>query len=270
MNSTAIPPLNLWSQENYLMIYSVNPQQNDGQDFVESTPLRWLLGILEKIIFVETLSDADDAETISDPESFCPVCLETYRKPHEVGALPETGPVSRLLRNERPLKLDCGHIIGKNCLRRIIDMSHGGEPKCPLCRRWINTTTSVIPLIRSRDRQPDIVGLLCCVIRLYILSNRDSPETHEGLYEWVHGPTFLGRIKEEHDLFIEMRNAVDIWEEFGEPRMWRWILARKRGELPNEELGTVYGRSEDSRSATYTALLDSNTPVLQRDTMSDV
>lgn len=270
MNSTAIPPLNLWSQENYLMIYPVNPQQNDGQDFVESTPLRWLLDILEKIIFVETLTDADDAETISDPESSCPVCLETYRKPHEVMALPETGPASRLLRNERPLKLDCGHIIGKNCLRRIIDMSHGGEPKCPLCRRWINTTTSVIPLIRRRDRQPDIVGLLGCVIRLYILSNPDRPETHEGLYEWVHGPTFLGRIKEEHDLFIGMRNAVDIWEELGEPRMWRWILARKRGELPNEELGTVYGRGEDSRSATYTALLDSNTPVLQRDYMSDV
>lgn len=165
-------------------------------------PLRWLLDILEKIIFVETLTDADDDETISDPESSCPICLERYRKPYEEMALPETGPASRLLRNERPLKLDCGHVLGKNCLRRIINARHGGEPKCPLCRRCINTITSVIPLVRSRDRQPDIVGLLGCVIRLYILlSNPDSPETHKGLYNWVHGPTFLGRTREEQVLF---------------------------------------------------------------------
>lgn len=67
-----------------------------------------------------------------------------------------------------------------------------------------------------------------------------------------------------------MRNAVEIWKEFGNFRMWQWILARKRGDLPNEELGTVYGTGEEDRGATYTALLDSSTPVLQRDHMSDI
>lgn len=262
---SSIPPLNPHFQENYLTRHPMYSQPT-GE---ESTPLRWLLDTLEKIFFVETLTDANDAETISDPEASCPVCLETYRKPREEMARPETGQASRLIRNERPLKLDCGHVIGRTCLRRMINVGNGGEPKCPLCRDWIHTAVSVIPLARTSDRKHDTVALLCCVIRLYILFNPNRPETHEGLYEWVHRPTFVGRTLEEEDIFAKMKIAVDKWEDTGKQNMWRQILLRQRGLLPNEELGTVDGGSE-GMGPTYTPLLNSSTPVLQRDDMSDI
>lgn len=265
---SAIPPLNRQLQANNLVTAPVDYQQTGQRTFEQSTPLRWLLQTLEDIIFVETLSIPNDTETISDPEASCPVCFETYRKPHEGRLIvPESDEVaSRRLLHERPLELECGHVIGKACLRRIIDMRTGyaDVPKCPMCRGPIYTTISVVPLARSSDRQADIVGLLCCVIRLFILFNLRQPETHKALFEWVHGPTFGGRTIEEGQLFAEMRNAVEIWDEFGDSTMWGWMLARKRGGLPNEELESNRSGGVNRR---YTALLSSTAPVLQRVTI---
>lgn len=261
---SAIPPLNRQFQANSLITATVDYYQQTSQRSSEqSTPLRWLLQTLEDMIYVETLSDAtnDTEATISDPEACCPVCFETYRKSHEEELImPEPdGIASRRLLHERPLGLECGHVIGKACLRRIIDMRYAGVPKCPMCRGTIYTTISVIPLVRSSDNKPDIVGLLCCAIRLYILFKPRQPETHKALYEWVHDPTFEGRTLEEGQLFAEMRNAVDIWDEFGDRNMWGWLRARKKGDLPNEELGSargVVGVGVEGVGVTYTAFVE--------------
>lgn len=244
---STIPALNRQFQANGLVTDPVEYyQQTDRQSSEQSTPLRWLLQTLEDMIYVETLSVAtnDDSETtIFNPEASCPVCFESYGNPYEEELMmPEPDEVAnRLLLHERPLELGCGHVIGKACLRQIIDMRYEGVPKCPMCRGPINTTIRAIPLFRSSDNKADIVGLLCCVIKLYIMFNPRQPETHQALSEWVHDPTFGGRTVEEGRIFAEMRNAVEIWDEFGDGAMWRWLWARKRGDLPNEELGSAPG-----------------------------
>lgn len=261
---SAVPPLNQQFRAYYLIMDPFNLQHPGEQGLLQLTPLRWLLDILEDIIYVKTLADANGADIISDPKAYCPVCLETYKIPGEETAMSGTGHGSQLQRNGRPLKLECGNVICKACLREIIHTKHGGGPKCPLCRDWIHKTLSVIPLVRNRDREPDIVGLLCCAIRLYILFNPAGPETHEELAEWLHCPTFVGQTPKEHALFTKVRNAVDIWKGFGEKVMWDWILARRRGRLPNEELGSEYGESM-GMNTTYTAVLSLGTPVLRCD-----
>lgn len=140
---------------------------------------------------------------------------------------------------------------------------------------------TAIPLFRSSDNKADIVGLLCCVIKLYILFNPRQPETHKALSEWVHDPTFGGRTIEEGQIFAEMGNAVEICDEFGDRTIWGWLKARKRGDLPNEELGSAPGGGSDGSGGEgvriqgvgmgyrYTALLSVSTSVLQRVTVYD-
>lgn len=75
---SAIPTVNRQVQESHSIIVGVEEDPATGERVeVGSTPLRWLLDSLEKIIFVETLTEAG-AEITSDPEASCPVCFETY------------------------------------------------------------------------------------------------------------------------------------------------------------------------------------------------
>lgn len=48
------------------------------REFFHSTPLCWQFKILERILFVETLTEAY-AKTTFDPEGTCPVCPENYK-----------------------------------------------------------------------------------------------------------------------------------------------------------------------------------------------
>ena len=104
-----IPPVNRHAQENYEVTVAVEDDPETGARVeVGSTPLRLLLDSLEKILYLETLTDTN-AETTSDPEASCPVCFENYKIPREE-AIPGAEQA-----NEKPLRLECGHIIGKKC-----------------------------------------------------------------------------------------------------------------------------------------------------------
>lgn len=231
---STIPHINHQVQENYMVVVDVVEDPETGEPVVvSSTPLRWLLDRLEKILFVETLTGAD-AETTSDPEAFCPVCLENYKLPCQE-ATPGLSEQAIQITNEKPLKLECGHIFGKNCLRRIINPQCLWRRECPLCRHPIHTNIRDIPLSHS-DGKPDIVGALCCAIRLYLRTGSPMPETHAALNEWVHAnPPARERTPEENAGFVIMRSAVETWEEVGAEKMREWIDLRMSGGLPDEE-----------------------------------
>lgn len=223
-----IPPVNRHAQENYEVTVAVEDDPETGARVeVGSTPLRLLLDSLEKILYLENLTDTN-AETTSDPEASCPICFENYKIPREE-AIPGAEQA-----NEKPLRLECGHVIGKKCLRRMMDQAFLAKRVCPLCRHKIKTSVGHIPLAHS-DGKPDIVGALCCAIRLYLRINLTKPETHEALNEWVHSQFLQENTPEKQAYFAIMRSAVETWEEIGTKRMWLWINARMGGELPDEE-----------------------------------
>lgn len=229
--SSGIPPVNRQVQENYEVTVAVEEDPETGvRVVVGSTPLRLLLDSLEKILYMETLP-CPNVETTSDPETSCPVCFENYKTPREE-AIPEAEQANRL--NEKPLKLECGHIIGKNCLRRMFDQARLAKRACPLCRHEIETSSGHIPLAHSNGR-PDIAGALCCAIRLYLRINLTKSETHEALNEWVHTQYLQECTTEKHAYFAIMKAAVETWESVGEENMWKWIEARISGELSDEE-----------------------------------
>lgn len=226
-----IPPVNRQVQENYEVTVAVEDDPETGARVeVGSTPLRLLLDSLEKILYLETLTDIN-AETTSNHEVSCPVCFENYQMPRE-RAIPGAEHANQP--NEKPLKLECGHIIGKNCLRRMMDQSCLAKRVCPLCRHKIKTSIGHIPLAHSNGK-PDLVGALCCAIRLYLRINLTKPETHEALNEWVHSQFLQEETPEKQAYFAIMRTAVETWEEIGTKRMWLWIDARMSGKLPDEE-----------------------------------
>lgn len=249
-----IPPVNRQVQENYEVTVAVEEDPQTGvRVVVGSTPLRLLLDSLEKMIFMETLASAtnvDDETTkssSSDPDASCPVCFETYKIPrddkHEHKDENEEATInprgaeqaaSQLLLNEKPLKLKCGHIIGKKCLRRMFDQARLAKRVCPLCRHEIETSSGHIPLAHSNGR-PDIAGALCCAIRLYLRINLTKPETHEALNEWVYTQSLQESEPEKHAYFAIMKAAVETWESVGKEDMWKWIEARMSGELVDEE-----------------------------------
>lgn len=228
---SGVPPVNRQVQENYEVTVAVEEDPETGVRVeVSSTPLRLLLDSLEKIIYMETLPRAD-VETTSDPEASCPVCFENYKIPREE-AIPGAEQASQL--NEKPLKLKCGHIIGKKCLRRMFDQARLAIQACPLCRHQINTSSGHIPLAHSNGR-PDIAGALCFTIRLYLRINLTKPETHEALNEWVHTQYLQEWTPRKRAYFAIMKAAVETWETVGKEHMWKWIEARISGELSDEE-----------------------------------
>lgn len=63
---------------------------------------------------------------ISSEDPTCSICLQRYRDPlFTAYYIDPPDP-------ERPVKLPCGHILGKHCVRRWLDAGHD---TCPLCRR---------------------------------------------------------------------------------------------------------------------------------------
>lgn len=93
-------------------------------------------GFTIRIVYVETLTKGY-AETASDPEASCPVCLENYKKPDEETVMAGAERASQ--QTEKPLKIGCGHIIGIKSLRDIVNLTNKRTPRCPLCRRRIYT-----------------------------------------------------------------------------------------------------------------------------------
>lgn len=226
-----VPLVNRQVQENYEVRVAVQDDPETGARVeVGSTPLRLLMDSLEKILYLETLLDGN-TETTSDPEATCPVCFENYKTLSEA-AISGAEQASQLY--EKPVKLNCGHIIGKKCLRRMIDQACLAKRACPLCRHQIKTSIGHIPLAHS-DGKPDIAGALCCAIRLYLRINIIKPETHDALNEWVHSQFLQEGTPEKQAYFAIMRAAVETWEEVGKKRMWLWIEARMSGELSDEE-----------------------------------
>lgn len=255
-----MPPLNQQVPDDYLLMVSMgNEPAGEPVDF-DTACLRWLLSNLERILYLETLPEVGDE--ITDPEASCPVCFEKYQKPGAKREIPESGQGRE---GERALKLgECGHVICISCLRRIINEGgSGGEnkPRCPLCRQWIDTEIDEIPLARS-DGQFDYIGHLCCAIRLYVLINPTEPKTIKGLNEWVHSPTFQGK----RIFFARMRVAVEQWGKYGSKRMWKYILARRNGQLSNKEFGFNHRASVLIR----TSLISSTPPLLHYTEMIEI
>lgn len=180
-----IPPLNQQVQENYMTIIAISGENSITGELGPSrtTPLRWMLNRLEKQFLVNALTKADDENT-SYSEVCCPVCLEDYMT---FGVKTTIGSNHAIQLHEKPLKLQCGHLIGINCLHMIINLKGGGKGKCPLCRCQIHESISKISLF-LKNGQSDLFGGLCCAIRLYLCINSTTPETPEALNEWIHRP----------------------------------------------------------------------------------
>lgn len=231
-----------------------------------TTPLRWILNKLEKQHLVDGLTKSNDENT-SYPEACCPVCLEDFMTPG-LKAIPGSNKAIQL--HEKPLKLQCGHIICINCLHMIINLKGGGERKCPLCRRQIHKSISTIPLFLS-DGQSDILGGLCCAIRLYICINPTKPETPKALNEWIHSPLLEQLIDEgqapEEQLYITiMKDAVKYYYSSFKGGQLRNLPCGNRSSLgkgfPTRGLDSDLDGSGVMRS--YRDLMARNTAMLQR------
>lgn len=270
-----LPPFNRQLQENYLIDVLIEDQITGEQVLYYFTPLRWFLKHMDRIFFVESLYEAY-AETSSDPEAACPVCLQSYQEPGEKMANSQTEQSSQQ-HNEKPLKLKCGHVIGIACLRRLADRKYLGTPTCPLCRRqMMSKIIEVIPLARS-DGRPDLLGNLSLAARLYMMFSPTKPETFEGLYEWVHSPAFQGQTANDRRYFDVMRIVVREWEKLEDERRWQLMMARRRGELPDGGVGSEFGAEDELKTMAlfnnrkffqlFKALLSTSTPVLQGEYM---
>lgn len=231
----SVPLLNRQAQANFLIpVAAVQDPQTGLPTVITSTPLRWLLYNLEKVLFVDFLPWAV-AEVSSDPDSSCPFCHQRYfTTPSEAagGSNQQGGRV----RNERPLRLHCGHIIGRTCLHIILAQSERDRRQCPVCRDQINVCQFIDTiLIPTRTRTPDLLAVLRCAIRLYMLIDEASrPETHQGLRLWMNSPLFARETGLNGTRLVWMRAGIEMWDQVGEDIMWELMRNRARGDyLPD-------------------------------------
>lgn len=231
---SSIPPLNHEAQVRYLTIvgYEEHPITGEARVIV-STPLRWLLYNLEKILYVDSLPNAD-AEVTSDPEASCPICFEEYFKTSARLDKSSEAVEQEKVRNERPLKLECGHILGRTCLHDLLNISELSSSKCPLCRHLIHPC--ILPnagLFPHNGEDPNVLKLLCIAIRIYLRRGPDTmPETRAGLIEWVHS---IGDETEEELGEGELGEGESGEEESGEGELGEEEL--DKGQLDEGQLG---------------------------------
>lgn len=230
----SVPVLNYQAQANFLFPVAIVADPVTGlQTFVFSTPLRWLLFNLEKVLFVDFLPSAE-AEITPNPESTCPVCQQKYfTRPSGAADTTTESDDQERVRNERPLKLSCGHVIGRTCLHKILARNERHHRQCPVCQdpiyvcRFIDTI-----LIPTRNTGPDLLAAIRCAVRLYMLIDEASrPETHEGLRSWMRSPLFARETGLNGTRLVWMRAAIDMWDEAGEDVMWQLMRNRARGYL---------------------------------------
>lgn len=233
----SVPLLNRQAQAAFLMpVGFVEDPQTGLPIIVTSTPLRWLLYNLEKVLFVDFLPSCM-VEVSSNPESSCPVCHRKYFITPSGAAEPGTEPNQpERIRNERPRRLHCGHIIGRDCLHWILGNNERDLRQCPVCHEPINvcafTDTILIP---TCTRTPNLLARIRCVIRLYMLIDEASrPETHHGLRLWMNSSLFARETGLNGTRLVWMRAGVEMWDQVGEDIMWELMRNRVRGDyLPD-------------------------------------
>lgn len=235
----SVPALDYQAQANFLFPVAFVPDPVTGlHTVVRSTSLRWLLYNVEKVLFVDYQPSAK-AEITSDPESTCPVCEQKYFTTPSGAADTTTTTKSdhqERVQNERPLELRCGHVVGRTCLHRILAHDKLQYRLCPVCEdpidvcRFIDTV-----LIPTYGTGPDVLALIRCAVRLYILIGESSrPETHEGLRSWMKSPLFAQETGLGRTRIAWMTAAIDVCDEVGESGVWELMRSRARKDFrPN-------------------------------------
>lgn len=238
----SVPALDYQAQANFLFPVAIVADPVTGlETFVFSTPLRWLLFSLEKVLFVDILPLAE-AEITSNPKSTCPVCQQKYYMTTPSGAAADTTITESdhqeraRIRNESPLELRCGHVIGRSCLHKVLSHKERHYRQCPVCQDPIYVCYFIDTiLIPTRNTVPDLLAVIRCAIRLYMLIDEASrPETHEGLRSWMESPLFARETGLNGTRLVWMRAAINMWDEVGEDFMWQLMRNRARRDLrPN-------------------------------------
>lgn len=230
----SVPALNYQAQANFIFPVAIVPDPVTGlPTLAYSTPLRWLLFNVEKVLFVDFLPSAEAAIT-SNPEYTCPVCQQTYfTTPSEATETTTESDHQQRVLNERPLELRCGHVIGRTCLHTILAHNERRYRHCPVCQdpiyvcRFIDTI-----LVPTRNTWPDLLAVIRCAVRLYMLIDEASrPETHEALRSWMRSPLFGRETGLNGTRLVWMRAAFDMWDEFGEAVMWQLMRNRARRDM---------------------------------------
>lgn len=233
----SIPLLNRHAQARFLIpVATVLDSVTGLPTVVTTTPLRWLLHNLEKVLFVDFLPSAG-AELSSNPDSLCPVCWQPYfTTPSGAAGATNKSDQQGRVRNERTRKLHCGHIIGRSCLHMILDYEDRDHRQCPVCYEQINVCDFKDPILVPTDREkPDILAVIRCAIRLYMLIDEASrPETHQGLRLWMNSPLFARETGLNGTRLVWMRASIEMWDQVGEDIIWDLMSHRARGDyLPD-------------------------------------
>lgn len=101
--------------------------------------------------------------------------------------------------------------------------------------RYLSATSQTLSLFQLATRDADLLAVIRCAIRLYMLIDEASrPETHEALRSWMKSLLFALETGLNGTRLVWMRAGIDIWDEVGEDIMWQSMRYRARGGyLPN-------------------------------------
>ncbi|CAD6588189.1 MAG: hypothetical protein ASARMPRED_003426 [Alectoria sarmentosa] len=144
--------------------------------------------------FVDELADISLSDIPKDSRS-CNICMDPYGSTENP---------------ENPVRLPCGHVIGRSCIARWLTTSNS----CPLCRRVLferhvsvsNAAATIRELLESTSLARDEIDItmefinitrqqVSIEMRLTDMEARDAPLTPEGAMELRE----LAREKEELD-----------------------------------------------------------------------
>lgn len=223
-----------WREENRgkhgLLVTLEDPVQPRFEIFFPSR-LRLYLDVLDylplHISWLTSLPELDMEVAVPTPGPECPICTYPYNIKISEGQPAEPHlfePLDGEQRDETPVQLPCGHIIGINCIHYLAWSANASScVVCPFCRASHNHMP--ISPEGTDDRLAKCMWVMLEIfLRLYA-DNLDF-EDMQTVLEWAQDDLVLRKDVPEEEKRKAINFAVECWLEIGDEELL-WLFAAR-------------------------------------------
>lgn len=229
-----------------ILIPSTDPQGLPNTIFFTSR-LRLFLWMLLDLsipeVWIKSLPRIDLDVTVPSPEPECPICRSVYLRnlDEEDAYVPHPCEDDGIdgERNEMPLRLPCGHILGQECIICLVREAPASiGVLCPLCRAKHNH----IPINWERTTDTLDRCMLIAIETFVSLNEWWEFQDLEAVEEWVQDEEELCRDVEDEEKRNAIKYAVKAWAEIDEQELCQQLAVRVYGEGAQCSLYENYAR----------------------------